>query len=89
MGTTTHSIKFFSDEITIRPHTATHLRDIDRPVSIREFAAGRPVSLEQIDSANNPAMIGEYIVRAFDWGGDIRGTWHRQDFIQGPEVTAS
>ena len=82
MGTTTRSIKFFSDKITIRPHTATHYKDIDRAISIREFAAGRPVSLEQIDSANDPAMIGEYIVRAC-----VRGTWYVQDFIQGPEVT--
>ena len=82
MGTTTKSIYFFSDAITIRPHTATHRSDINRPLSIREFANGRPVSLERIETANDPAMIGEYIVRAC-----VRGTWYVSDFIQGPEVT--
>jgi len=66
-------VHFFSDEITIEPHTATSASDIGRPVSIREFAAGKPVCLwRDIDN-------GEYEVR--------RGKFPCVQFIAGPEVS--
>ncbi len=79
MGISTKSIAFFSNEITIIPHTASDGKYLDRPVSIQEFAGNAPVCLEQIESANNPAMIGEYIVRNFK----------TQEFMQGPEAPAN
>lgn len=77
MGISTRSITFFSPEITIIPHTASDAKYLDRPVSIQEFAGNAPVCLEQIESANNPAMVGEYIVKNFK----------TQEFMQGPETS--
>ena len=57
MGYSVKSIPFFTDEIVLRPHTATYAGFLGRDVSIREFSEGRPCSLEQIEET------GEYIVR--------------------------
>lgn len=47
MGRTYESIPFFSDEITIVPHSASQAEDLDRPVTVREFAAGKPCKLSR------------------------------------------
>ena len=88
MGTTTKTISFFSDEITIRPHSASKAEYLDRAVTLREFAAGRPITLEQITSANNPDTIGEYIARAGEIVRNFRGLQfvRSDDFIAGPEA---
>lgn len=62
---------FFSDEITIQPHTARFRINIGRPITVREFSRGRPVALYRLAS-------GELLLRAT---GD-----NHLDFIQGPEV---
>ena len=88
MGTTTKTISFFSDEITIRPHSASKAEWLERAVTLREFAAGRPITLEQITSANNPDAIGEYIARAGTIVRDIHGLQfiRSDDFMAGPEA---
>lgn len=57
MGRSLTMIPFFSDKITIEPHTATYPHWIGRPVSIREFAAGMRVKLYKDDDS------GEYVVQ--------------------------
>lgn len=49
MGKTLTPIPFFSDAIKIKPHTATEAHHLGREVSIREFAAGRPVALYKVE----------------------------------------
>lgn len=72
MGRSLKPVTFFSDAITIKPHTATDAANLDRPVSVREFAGGDPVSLYEINN-------GEYVL--------VRATGQRSpDFIEGPEV---
>lgn len=39
------AVPFFTDDIKIIPHTATHRAHLDRPVSIAEFSQGLRVSL--------------------------------------------
>ena len=76
MGYSIKSIPFFTDEITIIPHSVRYetLPPMvgaflsGREVSIREFCNGQPCSLEQIEET------GEYIV-----------TLKNGDFMQGPE----
>ena len=70
MGKSYTPITFFSDTIEIVPHTCTHAEHIDRPVSIAEFADGRPVSLSVCDET------GEYFCEV---AGDSF------DFMEGPE----
>lgn len=80
---TTHKkIAFFSDEITIRPHTASAAELLDKPISLREFAGEKALSLEQIE--DGPAA-GEYIARRFGFQGRYYGV--AEAWIQGPEVT--
>lgn len=62
------SIAFFSDEITVVPHTATDATDLSRPISIREFSRGQRVSL--YDEGN-----GDLLVRTVD-GRFISGPEH-------------
>ncbi len=50
------SIAFFSDEIVIRPHTATLARHVGALVSIRLFAGEERVSLYQLPN-------GDYLVQ--------------------------
>ena len=74
MGYSVKSIPFFTDEITIWPHTVRSTEVpakyyLSREVYIREFCDGLPCSLEQIEET------GEYIVRL-----------KNGDFIHGPEV---
>lgn len=63
MGYSIKSIPFFTDTITIRPHTATNAGHIGRLISVRQFSNGCPCSLEQVEET------GEYIVRRK--GGDF------------------
>lgn len=44
------SIPFFSDEIVIVPHTATLQSDLDRRVSLREFAGESRLSLYELEN---------------------------------------
>ena len=72
MGIITKSISFFSDEITIKPHSCSLFKHLNKSVSIRTFAKSckhGQVSLEQ--DINN----GEYIAHGADGM-----------FMQGPEV---
>lgn len=79
----THTaVRFFSDQITLEPHTASSAELIGRPISLREFAGEGAVSLERID--DGPAA-GEYIARRFGFLGRYYGV--AEAFIQGPEVT--
>lgn len=71
MGRSLTMIPFFSDEITIIPHTATYKSMLNRPVSIREFAAGMRVKLYKDDDS------GEYVVQT-------KG--YPVVFIEGPET---
>ena len=64
-------IPFYTDDITITPHTATLPEHIGRRVSIREFASGRPAALYRLDN-------GEYLVKAGPFGAML-------DFMEGPE----
>lgn len=66
MGTSTRSIPFFVDDITIIPHTISHdafvwaQQYLGREVSIREFCGGQSCSLkEEIET-------GEYIITRAD-----------------------
>ena len=56
MGHSLESIPFFSDAITLRPHTATAAKYIGRKVSIAQFTKGKPCSLSRRDDN------GEYVV---------------------------
>jgi len=59
-------ILFFTDTITLWPHTARYGYNLDREISIREFCDGAPCSLVQVQET------GEYIVRTAD-GNFIHG----------------
>ena len=65
MGYSIQSIPFFSDQITIKPHTATLAKYLDRKVSIAKFSNGKPCSLRKV------METGEYIVETVD--GFIQG----------------
>jgi hypothetical protein len=80
---THRKITFFSDEIRLRPHTSSSASWLGRDISLAQFAAGRPISLEQIEDGPN---AGEYIARRFGPLGQYYGV--SEAFIQGPEVTA-
>lgn len=51
-------IMFFSDEISIRPHTATRASHLSRPVTIREFAAGGQVRLFETGGEMHVERLG-------------------------------
>ena len=72
MGKSLTPIMFFSDEITIVPHTATGAEYLGKKVSISEFAAGRPCSLDRCEEN------GEYVVY-------VRTPMGRE-FMEGPEA---
>lgn len=75
MGTTATMIPFFTDDITIIPHTATDAGLLNRPVSIRDFS-DKSVALYRIEET------GDYEVREV-----IPGQLpHYQRFMIGPEV---
>lgn len=59
------AIPFFLDTIAIVPHTATHGPWLDKPITVAEFAHGRPVSLYEHED-------GELECRRKD-GAFIRG----------------
>lgn len=65
MGKILTSVPFFSDEIRIKAHSATHAVHVERPVSIREFADNQRVGLEQVDN-------GDYVCSRAD-GAFIEG----------------
>jgi len=67
------SIPFFSDDIAIRPHTATNARDLNRRVTIRQFTGGKACGLYQLDN-------GDLMVRMYQPGESM------PTFIEGPEV---
>jgi len=55
-------VLFFSDEIVLDVHTATDSTDI-RPLSLREFAAARPISLFDLGNGEYRAVFatGKFI----------------------------
>ena len=57
MGYSIKSIPFFTDDITLWPHTATSACYLGHAVSIAQFSGGMPCSLEQVEET------GEYVVR--------------------------
>lgn len=46
------AVPFFTDDIKITPHTATHKAHIDRQVSIAEFSQGQRVSLYELQNGD-------------------------------------
>jgi hypothetical protein len=66
MGTSLKPILFFSDTITIEPHTATYAKHVGTPISIRQFAGEQRVRLEQVEETQ------EYVVTRAD-GAFIQG----------------
>lgn len=77
MSRTLIPIKFFTDDITIEPHTATAREHIGRPVTLREFAEGTPLSLYKIEET------GEYHVTN---GQFLIAPGMPKVFMEGPEV---
>ena len=77
MGQSLKSIPFFTDTITIVPHTGRVTTGypiaqyFGREVSIREFCDGEPCKLDQVLDSEN---AGEYII-----------TLANGDFLAGPE----
>lgn len=43
-------VPFFTDDIEIAAHSATHAADIGQPISVADFANGEPVSLYRLDN---------------------------------------
>jgi hypothetical protein len=78
--TTHRKVSFFSDSITIRPHTSSSASWLGRPVTLAQFAAGQPISLERIEDGPN---AGEYIARRYGFLGQYYGV--AEHWIQGPE----
>jgi len=79
MGYSTQSIPFFDEKITIRPHSATQAKWLNKKVSIAQFSKGKNrVRLEQVQET------GEYIVFA----GQVSDSCYNKDweFMQGPGV---
>lgn len=72
MGHTTQPISFFTDTIILTPHTCTHAEHLNRPITLGQFARGRPMRLERVQET------GEYIATVGDYP-DI-------EFIHGPET---
>lgn len=55
-------IPFFSDDIEILPHSATHKKHIGKRVSIRDMAGGRPVSLYELENGDLLVRVeGDFI----------------------------
>lgn len=83
MSKTTKSVPFFTDDITIKPHTASSLIHVGRHVSIKKFSddvsrkhPGRPIAIrlsEVIDT-------GELLVECGRAGTDM------YYFMEGPSV---
>ncbi len=69
MGHSLIMVPFFTDDIAIRPHTATSAALIGRKVTIAKFAKGRPVSLSRRD--DNGEYIVETIGREFMEGPEV------------------
>lgn len=67
------AIPFFTDDIAIIPHSATLAEHLGKPITIREFAGGRPVSLYELENGELRA-----VVRMPGQGG-------MDDFVEGPE----
>lgn len=67
------AINFFADSIKIRAHSATLAGDLDRPISLADFANGRPLALYQMENG--------------DLRAEVRlGAGVPTCFIEGPEV---
>lgn len=86
---THEKVTFFSDEITLQPHTASESSLIGKPISLRDFAGTftdsevpKALSLERIIDGPN---AGEYVARRYGFNGRYYGI--AEAFIQGPEVT--
>lgn len=65
------AISFFVDTIKIFPDTATKAENLNKAISVREFANGEPVSLYELET-------GELILQ--------KGEYPNINFIQGYEV---
>lgn len=73
MSKTYRSIMFFSDEIAIKPHTATEAQHLNKKLSVRTFSAGKPMRLmEELET-------GDLVFEQQIPGGGMR-------FAVGPEV---
>ena len=53
-------VPFFTDDIAIVPHTATNAAQIGKPITLSAFAAGRPVSLYQVESGELLARLADH-----------------------------
>lgn len=59
MGVSTKSVPMFDDTITINPHSGSPGVMLDKPVKIKEFAAGERVSLEEIEETGELLVTTE------------------------------
>ena len=64
-------IAFFSDEIEIDAHSATHGYQLGH-ISVREFADSQPVKLSQCNET------GDYLIE--------RGKYPNIEFVEGQEI---
>lgn len=57
------TIPFYSDEIKIKPHSATDAKHLCRSISLREFSQGQPVSLYEHENGELLARLkdGKFI----------------------------
>ena len=58
-------VAFFTDDIEIRPHSATDAVHLSRSVRLGDFAQGEPMSLYETEDgelfARTPGMNGRFI----------------------------
>jgi hypothetical protein len=52
MGISTTQVPFFSDQIAIRPHTASCAAHLGRKLTVRRFAGVHRVSLESVHGSD-------------------------------------
>jgi len=77
MGKSYRAVSFFTDDISITPHTATEVKYLSRPVTLREFSEGQGMSLQICDET------GEYLVKRVNT--DPKEKHKPWDFMEGPE----
>jgi hypothetical protein len=70
------AIPFFTDNVAIRPHTATMASHIGRRLTVKAFSKGAPVSVYRIEGTNE---------LVFKKNG-IAGNPFSAVFAEGPEV---
>jgi len=62
MGYSLKMVPFFTDDIAIRPHTATRAEYIERKVTIKKFCKGHPCSSNASDTETNGMPEAKFVV---------------------------